>query len=62
MSGTTTTQEPEFCDACGGTLSRDKDGHLQYGSWLSYRDFEQILLALGASGSDVRRIWPEATS
>lgn len=29
-----------------------------YGSWLSYRDFEQILLSLGASGSDVQRLWP----
>lgn len=25
---------------------------------LTYRDFEQILLALGASGSDVQRLWP----
>lgn len=61
-NGTLSLREPGFCRVCGGTLSRDKDGHLQYGRWLSYRDFEQILLALGASGSDVRRLWPEAIS
>lgn len=37
----------------------DKSGHTFYGRWLSFRDFEQILLSLGASGSDVRRLWPE---
>jgi hypothetical protein len=52
--------DPQFCFACGQTVdeARDKAGHLQYGRWLSFRDFEQILLSLGASGSDVRRLWP----
>lgn len=37
-------------------------GHAMYdGTWLSYHDFELILLALGASGSDVQRLWPPAS-
>lgn len=52
------TPEPAFCTACGNAVARDKDGHLLYGTWLSFRDFERILLSLGASGSDVRRLWP----
>jgi hypothetical protein len=49
------------CPACGAASpgARDKSGHLHYGRWLSHRDFEQILLSLGASGSDVQHLWPE---
>jgi hypothetical protein len=49
-----------FCPTCGIAVDtfQDKSGHLVYGSWLSYRDFETILLSLGASGSDVLRLWP----
>jgi hypothetical protein len=49
----------EFCPTCGAALAYDKSGHMLYGGRLAYRDFEQILLSLGASGSDVRRLWPE---
>lgn len=48
-----------FCPTCGSAAARDKDGYPLYGRWLSFRDFEQILLALGASGSDVERLWPK---
>lgn len=48
----------EFCSECGAALGSDKSGRSLYGQFLSYRDFEQILLSLGASGSDVRRLWP----
>jgi hypothetical protein len=49
----------EFCPTCGAALAHDKSGHILYGGRLAYRDFEQILLSLGAAGSDVRRLWPE---
>jgi len=51
------------CPTCGCAApgARDKDSHLLYGRWLSFLDFEQILFSLGASGSDVERLWPEGT-
>lgn len=52
-------QDREFCPTCGSALAYDKSGHILYGGRLSFRDFEQILLSLGASGSDVRRLWPK---
>jgi hypothetical protein len=36
----------------------DKSGFRFYERWISYREFEQILLSLGASRSDVQRRWP----
>jgi hypothetical protein len=51
-----------FCPECGQAATfagHDKSGHTFYGRWLSFRDFEQILLSLGASGSDVSRLWPD---
>jgi hypothetical protein len=51
--------ELPFCETCGAAvMPAGHRGHLMYGAWLSYRDFETILLALGASGSDVQRLWP----
>jgi hypothetical protein len=54
--------------AAGGLSTRTREtpvegvthqGHAMYdGHWISYRDFERILLSLGASGSDVQRLWP----
>jgi hypothetical protein len=48
----------EWCGSCGAALGTDKKrGNSMYAQYVSYRDFEQILLSLGASGSDVQRLW-----
>lgn len=39
-------------------LTTDKAGHVVYDSRISFGEFERILLGLGASGSDVKRLWP----
>jgi hypothetical protein len=51
----------EFCGTCGAALGVGHRGHPMYGAYVGYKEFERVLLALGASGSDVQRSWTEAT-